>query len=63
MPTAAELIALREKIDEEEKNKGSAEEERRKLVIRKHKEFYNKEPTEEEIKSDLDFLERCRKRI
>lgn len=38
-------------------------ENRRELVIRKHKEIYGKEPSEDKIKEDLDFLDRCMKKI
>ena len=57
-----ELFKLREKLEEEERNKGTEEEKTIKIIIEVFKKYNDREPTDEEIQRDLDFLEGCKNR-
>ena len=50
-------------IEDEGEIERSAHDTRRKMVIKKHKETYYREPTEAEIETDMKFLYNCMRRL
>lgn len=62
-PELERLIKKREELEKDKLVSRSIESKRREMIIAKFKETNNKDPTEEEIKKDIDFLENCHKRI
>lgn len=61
MTNLKELFELRRRTqDKIEKLQGRVED-RREMIIRLFKTTHNREPTEEEIKKDWDYLDRVRK--
>ena len=61
MPTKEEFFAIRERLEEQEKNKGTEEEERRKMIVRVIKSHNGGiEPCEAEIQDNIDYLKKCK---
>jgi hypothetical protein len=58
-----EAIKRRDELVEEEKNRGTDEEERRKSVIKVFKRCRGREPTEEEIQENIQFILRCKREL
>jgi hypothetical protein len=63
MTTREELFALKEKLEEEEKNRGTEREDRIKTIKKVFFRHNGREPTQEEINSDFEYLNKVMKTI
>ena len=62
MVELTEMEKEMELMAEVKEEKEVTDKERRDMVIRKFKELYNKDPTEEQIHNDIDLIKRVKRR-
>ena len=62
MVELTEMEKEMELMAEVKEKKEVTDKERRDMVIRKFKELYNKDPTEEQIHNDIDLIKRVKRR-
>ena len=58
-----EMYKLREKMENKELNKESEEKVRRDMVIRVFKKYNDREPTEEEIQEDINYILKIKQKL